>query len=574
MNHHQDQPGPVLGTEPILPTATLDGVPVLWGPHPDGEYAAGLVFRVGRADETLATSGITHLVEHLALHEHGMSDLHYNGTTADLFTHFFVHGTEEHVTEYLHGVCAGLRNLPVQRMETEKRLLANEAEGRSGGSSVLYRHGAQGHGLAAYPELGLHGLGPDQVRAWAARHFTAGNAALWISGEKIPPGLRLDLPEGPRVAPPALTSALPTTPAWFGARGNALVASGLLPRDATAQVFAQVLDRALFRDLRQRDGISYRAGTDYSPLDRDTAVVWAIADCAPEHRAALVGAYADTVARLRFRGPTETELSAAIEAVTKGLRDPSIESHRLPSLAHNLLLDRPSETTARLLAESEAVTVDDVRAMAQRFHDTSLVQVPSTGLSWAGHERAPDTSLGEPVAGRTLAVTAPGGVELVAGSDGITRHVEGDAHATVRFGEVAAMLRYPDGGRELIGLDGVRVAVEPTLTKVPADVTASIDHAVPTDRVVPMPRRDPSEMPRLQVPQGKQPEPTALRWLRGIVAMVLLLLALPFAITFVGFLADQDWGNAVAAAVIGGVLAGGAYWIGGPVLPRRKGRAR
>nr|WP_117212210.1 insulinase family protein [Allorhizocola rhizosphaerae] len=29
--------------------------------------AAGLVFRVGQADETLATHGISHLVEHLAL---------------------------------------------------------------------------------------------------------------------------------------------------------------------------------------------------------------------------------------------------------------------------------------------------------------------------------------------------------------------------------------------------------------------------------------------------------------------------------------------------------------------------
>jgi hypothetical protein len=48
----------------------IDGIPVFTAPLLPGlPFVAGMVFRVGRCDETLRTSGITHLVEHLALPE-------------------------------------------------------------------------------------------------------------------------------------------------------------------------------------------------------------------------------------------------------------------------------------------------------------------------------------------------------------------------------------------------------------------------------------------------------------------------------------------------------------------------
>ncbi len=55
------------GREVAVQKTEVDGVPTVWAPS-EGELTAGLVFRVGRADETWARSGITHLVEHLALH--------------------------------------------------------------------------------------------------------------------------------------------------------------------------------------------------------------------------------------------------------------------------------------------------------------------------------------------------------------------------------------------------------------------------------------------------------------------------------------------------------------------------
>jgi hypothetical protein len=45
----------------------VDGVPVFWTKSGD-EMRAGLMFRAGRADESLARGGITHMIEHLALY--------------------------------------------------------------------------------------------------------------------------------------------------------------------------------------------------------------------------------------------------------------------------------------------------------------------------------------------------------------------------------------------------------------------------------------------------------------------------------------------------------------------------
>ena len=51
----------------LFTRTTIDGIPVILAPGRDPRVTAGLAFRVGWADETLPTRGITHLVEHLAL---------------------------------------------------------------------------------------------------------------------------------------------------------------------------------------------------------------------------------------------------------------------------------------------------------------------------------------------------------------------------------------------------------------------------------------------------------------------------------------------------------------------------
>ena len=202
----------------------VDGIPTLFA-YATGPMRAGLVFRVGVADETLARAGVTHLVEHLALYRQGLADYHFNGATKAAFTHFHVEGAEHEVVAYLQGVCASLVDLPMDRLETEKEILRTEESRREDPQLPLWRYGAQGYGLVSYPEWGVRNLRPDDVRHWAHTHFTQGNAVLWIAGDRMPAGLSLKLPEGgPRRPMPAVTSARPHTPAYFSdGRGAVLL---------------------------------------------------------------------------------------------------------------------------------------------------------------------------------------------------------------------------------------------------------------------------------------------------------------------------------------------------------------
>src|SRR3954451_114555 len=131
------------------------------------------MFRVGRADETLSRSGVTHLVEHLALFGHSLADYHHNGATGAVVTHFHMSGSESDVVAFLTGVCAALMtDLPIARLETEKEILRTEEHNRRPGANhamPLWRSGAVGYGLVSYPEWGLHELGADDVQEWTRR---------------------------------------------------------------------------------------------------------------------------------------------------------------------------------------------------------------------------------------------------------------------------------------------------------------------------------------------------------------------------------------------------------------------
>lgn len=198
----------------------VDGVPTLLA-GTTGPMHAGLMFRVGQADETLARRGITHLLEHLVLFPTGVADYHYNGATGNVITYFHLQGSARDISTFLVGVCESLRNLAGERLETEKTILRTEWSSRSHSATdpmPLWRYGARDYGLVSYPEWGLSGLTTDDLRDWVARYFTRENAVLWIAGDEVPPGLTLDLPSGRRQPVPVASSALPATPAFFRAR--------------------------------------------------------------------------------------------------------------------------------------------------------------------------------------------------------------------------------------------------------------------------------------------------------------------------------------------------------------------
>jgi predicted Zn-dependent peptidase len=486
--------------------AEVDGVPVLFAHHP-GPVRAGLIFRVGVADETLGRTGLTHLVEHLALHRQGLADYHFNGATKAAFTHFQVQGTEPEVVAYLHNVCVCLTNLPMERLETEKEILRAEEAGREASQLPMWRYGARGYGLASYPEFGVPQLRSDDVRQWAESWFTSDNAVLWIAGERIPAGLALRLPRGRRRPMPTVTSALPECPAYFSDGTGGILLDAVVGDRSAARLYAGVLGRALFRALRQEGGYSYTATAGYGSRRDGFALVTAFADALPEKQDAVLGEFVDVLAGFQVGRIEQADLDAVRAHADAALTAPDAAAQRLPAAAELLLAGRPPHGLDQLRAELWAATLPDLHAVAREAADTALAQVPrGERLDWAGFAPAPVHS-SYAVEGRHFAAASGDGTTLVVGREGVSL-VGNGGPATVLYRACAARLGWPDGGRRLIGDDGLSVPVEPELYGVDPQTLAGIDAAVPPSSVVWLPPRQARPRPAIAaVPRSEKGRP-------------------------------------------------------------------
>jgi len=481
------------------------------------------MFRVGRADETLSRTGITHLVEHLALFGHSLSDYHHNGSTGATITHFHMSGSESDVVDFLAGVCASLTDLPIARLETEKEILRTEEHNRPSGanhSMPLWRYGSVGYGLLSYPEWGLYGVGPDEIREWARRWFTRENAVLWIAGDDIPAGLRLPLPSGERMPVPAASSALPVTPAYYAEGRNKVVLDAVVKRSTAAMVLTTVLERELYRALRQEGGYSYTATTAYDSRGDGYATITALADALPDKQSAVLGGFVDVLAKLRLGYIEAADIAAARTQREEALNHPAAEGARLPAYAMNLLTGQPNPSVEEVREKLRAVTDKEVHAVAVEALSSALLLVPTGHTAdWAGFTTAPVCSAAAGTGTSYLAYERPD-AWLVVGDEGVSA-VGPDGPATVRFDECAAVLQWPDGGRRLIGNDGIAVSVEPTLYAVPPDTGAFVDARVPATSVVRLPARAPNEIPK---PPQRKPASGAQQYKGSVLETISFVL--------------------------------------------------
>lgn len=526
------------GVADIIGSTRIDGIPALFAPR-EGPITAGLYFRVGRADETLPTSGITHLVEHLALFGQNLSDAHHNGETADGYTHFHVTGTEKEVVAFLNGVCAALRDLPIDRMLTEKEILRTEAAlRRTAGSREhheIERFGAEGPAVVAYGELGLSVVEAEDVLDWARTRFTRGNAALWITTGEIPDGLDLTLPDGPRYPVPVYRDVLSHKPAYYrGAAGGVLV-NALVERSVAATVFTRVAAKALFRALRQEGGYSYTADCQYEPLDAQRARITVFADALEAQQAAVVGGVVDVLAALRAGVIDDADLAGARDAIARLSDTPSLGALLLPGTALDLLRGADILSSRARRDALEAVTTADLAAIARTVWDDAIAQIPEGDLEWAGFAPAPRFS-DHAVEGESYPRVGDPATALVIGEQGVSMTMP-QGSSTVHFDRCAGYLTRPDGARTLIGSDGFRVVIEPTLhVGLSGEVLAGLDQRVPRETFIPLPVRRPDEIPQ---PPESSAHPTRSRW-RGfgawatflsIFAAAILVLSIVLTIT-------------------------------------------
>jgi len=503
----------------VIKETEVCGIRTLIAPA-SGPLTAGLVFRVGCADEPLSRRGLTHLVEHLALHRHGMIEHDANAATGVTTTHFFTSGGERAVVSYLTSVCDSLRDLPIERVATEKTILRTEQASRPADSLLVWRYGAVGFGAAGYPEWGLEAITDDDVRDWAATRFTRENAVLWIAGD-VPEGLALTLPSGTAHPLPALTSALPTTPAYFTEGSGKVMFSAVVERSARAALFAMVLERALFRALRTEDGNSYAVATAYAPRDGRTATITGLADALPEKQDAVLGGLIDVLAAFRVGRVDADELETLRDKASTSFDRPEALKAMLFTEAVDVLYGRPRMSLADFRAQLAAVTVEDLREVAVQAMDAMLLQVPrGNRADWAGFAEAPMWS--ESTAdGQEFPSLQNADHKLVIGPDGVSM-VAPHGALTVLHRECVLMQCWPDGARRLIGPDGVSVSIEPNLHDVSPEVIAELDRHVPDAAKVWQPARAADRIPQRPVPAAPVAAPKPARtWPRLWAALIL-----------------------------------------------------
>ncbi|GIF62940.1 hypothetical protein Ais01nite_09750 [Asanoa ishikariensis] len=543
----------------------VDGVPTLVAPTV-GPRRAGLVFRVGQADETLARRGITHLVEHLALHPIGGSAYHHNGSTGLTATTFYVQGDDGDIVDFLARVTRSLTEPDTGRLPAERDVLRTEEHGRGTGPTrdlPLWRYGAQGYGLVSYPEWGLHAITPDDVRAWAAAHFTLDNAVLWIAGDGVPAGLRLHLPSGRRLPVPAATSTLPVAPAFFASGGPHTAVDAVVPESPAALVYAHLLQRRLHRSLRLEGGLSYTTAVEYAERGDGQAVLSAYADALPDKQGAVLGGFVDVLAGLFAVPAADAEVATARATAVREAAAPDAAANELPTQAFRLLTGRPLGDAASEVEELRAVTAEAAHEVARAVRATALLMTPPGGAQWAGYTQAPIASETR-AGGRGHVPVGGGGPTIHVGDDGVSAVDTDGKIATVRFAECAAVLVNPDGSRVVIGHDGMVVVVEPARY---ADLHAgTIDRRVPAELLVPMPGRPSESSPesapvsarrRRLVPAWRDWLMPA--WLRvgalGLVTVVVGGAALAYTVGMIAGVAQVR-----VLGLIGGWLIAG--WVG------------
>lgn len=473
----------------------VDGLPTLFAERTDGKVSGGLVFRVGWADENLAVRGLTHLVTHLVLSEVATRDAHHYTDLGATTTHFHVEGTGEQVAQLLSGVCSALFAPPFERLDVLKEIVRAESRVRPDEphADALLRYGARGFGLAAYPEYGVTEIGSDLVDVWIAETFTKGNALLWLSGEDIPDGLRLPLPDGRYQPVPEAAEILDATPAWYAAESEIVRVTGLVPRSPAGRVFADLLGASARRDLRERDAVSHAATASYVARDAGTATVTLTADALPGRLDGVVGGLVDVLARLQWGDPVDAGLDEVRAAAADEAAAAAADHTTVAARAVDQLLGVAYRDPEQLAEDHRRVSADDVREAASAFRDSALAGLPGRGLDWAGWEAVQPTPTAT-VSGTQYPGRSGHAASLVVADDGVST-LSAAARSTVRFADLAVMASYGDGGRHLIGADGFRVHVEPSLFAVDHAVIERIDAAVDLARVVRLPGRRPEDLP-------------------------------------------------------------------------------
>jgi predicted Zn-dependent peptidase len=492
--------------------AEVDGVATVWA-ETAGPLRAGLLFRTGRADETLITAGHTHLIEHMTLSAMNANAQTSNGFVGGINTGFITIGSPEDVSTFLMGVCRALQSLPADRLEAEKQILMAESAARHYDfrtNLLTSLFGAAGYGLLGMAELGFRGATLEQLQQRREKWFTRDNAILWLSGP-IPAGLRLDLPAGTKQPLPPLTPIQSTFPVWFvDEMCGGIAAGATVPRVAASSLFLAIAHKRLHEQLRTKQAVSYSPMVFYEPLNAETAHLILYADSDQKRRDELTKAFGEIYEKLTEVDEAEVEAAKKqyIEQTTGSLAPPPNDRifFEIQRVAMNWLLGREHDTLEKIVEEAMSVRAADISDFARGLQQKAVLAVPANVNihPWMGKKSF--LSNGAMVKGReVLSVDAPIQLQrLIYGSDGVSMRWGDGSRITVLYSDLAAALHFDDGCLHLIASNASWITIEPTLWQNGVSICREIREQIPAHLLIEQGARS----------ADKIPKPTTTAWQR------------------------------------------------------------
>src|SRR5438105_662377 len=476
----------------------IGGVPVITVEAPAPRRAV-LAFRVGRADETLPIGGITHLFEHRALLPFQEQPSSYGGFFEGDRTIFWVQPSEAEIGEFFGKLCANLANLPLDRLADQARILETEARSRkhSAVESLLnIRYGSRGWGSMVFPEYGLMRPDPDRVRQWAERWFTAGNAALGVSGPAD--GISLELRPGNRMPPPDLNPVPIRTPAWMHQRQPGIAIGFIGPRSIQFAALLRTLVRHGRARLRFEESLSYEVSHHAVRLTDGLSHGSLWADGLPESMSRVWTGLLAVIDQLRLEGPSEAELREDLEMLRKDIENPAWPLAVLDRLISNELLAVPTETTDELLATLDQTKAPEYQALLEEMFASAIALVPDGVAVLDSRFTAVPIWSADATAGREYRLRPPRTAvqgqmyRLLVGESAVSLAHGPGQFVTVPYRDCQAVLAWDDGSRTLFSADSFRLHVRPADWAGGDKITQALDAHLSKDLGVPMgPRPNP-----------------------------------------------------------------------------------
>ncbi len=467
----------------------VDGVPTIYAEagQVHGPLHACLMFGTGRCDETLRNSGINHLVEHLVFHTLEATPYTWNGEVNPVTTRFWAMGGPDQIVEFFSFITRQLRELPLDRLDAEMRVLEIEGQRRGGsrlGADLAERFGPHGPGIVAWPEYGLRRFEAEEIQQWAQDRFTVQNAVLWLNGP-IPEQLHLgDLPVGEPIEHPPTPASFPPARAFIAIDSPRVSVSFLSERQWGVSPALNIVQQRAHDRLR-RDAVSYSVEYTRILSGNGTAVEYVEADGAEGALAQVMRELVKVIDELASSGPTPEELSTFRQFQRQFADHPQWIEAFLESTARARVFGEPVHTPDDVDAALDELTPSSVREDLEAIIPTMLAIGPEDTAEhlegWTMHSDWSNEGLEgttyQPIAGRERGT-------LVLGADGIVWTPDDRHHRTIRWDDVEACLTFDNGKRIVMANSGATVAVTPWHWQSGHDLPRLVDAAVDPQRYI------------------------------------------------------------------------------------------